>query len=559
MTPTLLGLALLLTGCNKDAPAPETQPALVCDQPSPLQMRRLTRDQYANTVWAAVDWLGGPPLTVELAEPLAFALTAVPRDVDEGTLSREDQAVSQLHADAWYAVAEVVADGAAEPAMAGEVFGCDQPSCVTEVVDRVVPRLHRRPISDEERAFYVDEVYGAAPTHADGLRDLLLVAMASPYFAHQIEHGDGSQTGDVVRLTAHELASRLSYHFWSAPPDDGLWALAEDGSLTEPAVYEAEVERVFADPRTEQTLEHFFSEWLEVEKLAPMNELVGDPRFDAFRGDFLPSAQLTADMERDALDLIRWHVAHDGTLDDVWTSDLNVATSAELASIYGSGVWDGVSEPEPLDDGVHAGLLTRPAFTASGLTSTRPIHKGVLIRQRVLCDKLGQPPADLGPEPEIDPLSSTRERTEALTEIPGSACYGCHEYINGLGFVTENFDGLGRHRTVEPIYSEDGDELGIATVETQAVSQVVLHDERVVSDGVELARLLAESGRPEACMARYWFRHTYGHPEDEEADACTLQTVAGVLDQGRPLADGLKAIALDPAFQLRTLDNGGAE
>ena len=32
-------------------------------------------------------------------------------------------------------------------------------------------------------------------------------------------------------LTAHELANRLSFHFWQAPPDSALRAAADDGIL----------------------------------------------------------------------------------------------------------------------------------------------------------------------------------------------------------------------------------------------------------------------------------------------------------------------------------------
>lgn len=552
----LLALALL-AGCKgKDEASKTRDGALVCAEPSPLQMRRLTRPQYTNTVWAAVDHLGGDGFTLVLNERLTPALTAIPADSAEEQLSRQDQAVTQTHADAWYAVAEIVADAATEPGSFDVVFdGCGDASCVPGVVDGLVGRLHRRPLNPEERTFYVDEVYGVAPTHTDGLRDVLLVAMASPFFAHQIEHGDGASETGVVTLTAHELASRLSYHFWSAPPDDALWAAAQDGSLLNDETYRAQVDRIFADPRTQATLDGFFGEWLEIDRVPPMDELVGDPRFDAFRGGFTPTPQLAADMQEDALNLIRYHVSTDGTLDDLWTSDLNVTPSPELASIYGSTVWDGVSEPVPLGTGHHAGLLTRPAFTASGLASTRPIHKGVIIRKRVLCDSLGSPPADMGPEPEIDPVSSTRERTEALTEIPGSSCYGCHEYINGLGYVTENFDGLGRYRQTETIYDESGDVLGTLPVETQSVSRVEIESDRIVDDGVMLANVLANSDKPEQCLARYWFRHTYGHTEDDEVDACVLDAVAGTLAAGRPLAEGLRAIALDPDFKLRKLDD----
>ena len=552
----LIGLALLMFGCKgKDSAIdPGSDDSVSCSEPSPVLMRRLSRTQYANTVWATVDLLGGQTLTLDLADVLSPRLDALPTDSTDAGLSREDQAVTQAHADAWYLVAELVADRAIDPVHFDTVFdGCRDAECVDDFVAAVIPRLHRRDLSADELDFYVDDVYGSAPTHTDGLRDVVLVAMASPYYAHLVEHGS-TEEGDLVQLTAYELANRLSYHFWSAPPDDALWSLAVDGSLLDDVVFTTQVARVFADPQTDDSLDSFFSEWLEIYQVAPMSSLVGSPKFDAFRAGFTPSPQLTSDMQQDALDLIRWHIQHDGTLDDLWTSDLNTIPSAELAEIYGASPWDGSSTPQRLDDGVHAGLLTRPAFTASGLPSTRPIHKGVMIRKRVLCDQLGSPPADIGEEPDVDPLTSTRERTEALTQIPGTSCAGCHEYINGLGFATENFDGLGRHRTTEPIFAEDGSHLGDTPVVTQGMPRVELEAEDILTDAIALADALAASTKTDTCVARYWFRQAYGHTEDLVADRCALESVSDVLTAGRPLADGLREIALHPAFKLRKFD-----
>jgi len=554
----IIGLALLIFSCKgKDSVVGPGADLGTCPEPAAVQMRRLSADQYANTVWAAVDFLGGQSLTLALGDTLTSRLNAVPTDALDGKLSREDQAITQSHADAWYTVAAVVADTAIDPDHFDAVFNCDSAACVPDFVEDVVSRLARRRLNDEEVSFYVDEVYDGAPTHVDGMRDVLLVALASPYFAHQIEHGSDAE-GDLVTLTAHELASRLSFHFWGEPPDDELWTAASDGSLLDDAVYQAQVARIFADERTADQLETFFSDWLELDELASMNQLVGDPKYDAFTAGFEPSAQLTDDIREDALGLVRWHLANGGTLDDLWTSDLNTAPSEEVARIYGSTVWDGASTPQSLGTGVHAGLLTRPAFTASGLPSTRPIHKGVLIRKRILCDDLGSPPADIGGEPDVDPLSSTRERTEALTEIPDSSCSGCHTYINGLGYASENFDGLGRVRTSEPIYDEDGQRIGEAPVVTQGTPRVEMESDQMLMDSVELADALAATSKTDVCVARFWFRHTYGQAEDLASDRCAIQSVSEALSQGQPLADGLRAIALDPSFKLRKFDNSPA-
>ena len=48
----------------------------------------------------------------------------------------------------------------------------------------------------------------------------------APEFLYRVELGD--ENGN---LTPHELASRLSYHFWNTMPDEELFTAAADGSL----------------------------------------------------------------------------------------------------------------------------------------------------------------------------------------------------------------------------------------------------------------------------------------------------------------------------------------
>ena len=53
----------------------------------------------------------------------------------------------------------------------------------------------------------------------------------------------------------------------------------------------------------------------------------------------------------------------------------------------------------------------------------------------------------MGRTTRVSGTTTTRESVEAITEMPGSICAGCHTLaINPLGFATEGFDALGRFR-----------------------------------------------------------------------------------------------------------------
>jgi hypothetical protein len=520
-------------------------------------MRRLTRLQYERALEDAVFRIGGPALGWNTEWFVDHQLWDFPEDHADRTLSREDQAVSQAHAEGWYVMAEGLAEIAVQVGPA-----CGDASCMPGFIADVGSRVLRHPLSTEERDFFLTDVYQAAGNHPDGFRDVVLVWLTSPWFTHQIEHGDPSvPTGDpdTVALTPHELANRLSLHAWNAPPDDALWALAESGQLLDPAVYDQQVDRLFADPRAQLGHDVFVEDWLQLHEIPILYAQVGLPGFDAFRGSIDPGWDLHDRVRDDLLDLWDYHLAAGNTLDDLFTGAPNTVMDPAVGALYGlapSELWDGVSAPAPLATG-HGGLLTRPAFHVTGTTSTRPIHKGVLVRRRVLCDQLGDPPADLGVLPYLDPASSQRERTELLTERPGTVCNSCHEQINGLGYLTEGFDALGRVRSQEDVYDVwSGDLLATWPVDDAAVAQVEHGDTRTLTGADALGAELAASGKPDACLSRFWFRHTWGRTEDDAVDGCVLQDVEQRLASGESLDSALRASARSDAFRLRRMDEG---
>src|SRR4029077_3642782 len=94
----------------------------------------------------------------------------------------------------------------------------------------------------------------------------------------------------VYEVTPFELASRLSYQFWDTLPDETLWQAASDGSLLQPAVYQREVNRLYADPRTRPTMSRFVADWLKTDELPALDTHDQDPIFRAFAGPDLPRA-----------------------------------------------------------------------------------------------------------------------------------------------------------------------------------------------------------------------------------------------------------------------------
>ena len=248
----------------------------------------------------------------------------------------------------------------------------------------------------------------------------------------------------------------------------------------------------------------------------------------------------------------------DGDLADLFTSNESFASDASLASAYGVSPWLGGSNPPvpfPASQ-PRAGLLTRAALQMYGDFDSHPILKGARIRTEILCDELVAP-ADIATPEEavVHPTDSTRELTEAITEIPGTACAGCHEpFINPVGFPSENFDALGRFRTEEILFDESGDEFYRALVETTTTPRLNSGDSETVDDAVDLSTMIATHAKTHECFARNYYRYEHRRMEVDSTDACEVNALEEAL-QAEGLQGMLKAAALLPEFKLRTMSN----
>jgi hypothetical protein len=555
-------------GSDHERPPPGASAhAFRCDGTPELALeplRRLSKQELLNTLG---DLAGAfvPSAASALRDELRTAGRLLPDDVvsDAQDYVRMSQAVGQAHVDAWFGLARAFAAGAtATPQRLAELMGpCatnaspeDDAACVTDFVRRFGRRAFRRPLAASEVTFFAQDIYAATGIDAAGLVDVVTALLSAPPFLYVLEVGAGPAPGaraGTYALSAHELASRLSFHFWRSAPDEELLGLADSGQLLEPELYAAQVSRMFRDPRTRATVDAFFAQWLELEEVPEMDRNLAREDFRAFAGSDVPTAELRAHIIEDALDLVRYMVWDtEGRLPDLFTTSLSFAKTADVLALYGDAPrWQPGQAPRPFPDGSRAGLLTRLAMLVNNQATTRPIIKGARIRKRVLCDEL-QLPQNMeqimlsAP----DGVRSTRQQIEDLTEQPGSACMNCHRVMNPLGFATEGFDALGRRRTVERVYDERGRQVSALPIDTAGV--VPLDGEDVpIEDALELSELVGNSAQVEACFARHYFRFTFGRREDVRRDGCVLESLRSRVEDGAPLARVLEEIALEPAFK----------
>lgn len=537
-------------------------------------LRRLSRIELENTLRAVLRVSSTEATATQVMREADSAIDGYPKDsvTKDKPFSTMDQALSEGHVDAMVRIGTTIGKAlTSSPQRINELLGscatarnanaAAMASCIDGFIGRFGKRLLSKKLTDKELAFF-REVYAASGSKVDaaGLADVIAVMINAPGFAYRVELGDKpvGNSQELFQLTDYEIASRLAFRFWQMGPDDELLAAAERGELRDDRGFEKVLDRVLDDPRTGATLAQFAREWLGLDRMRPLDQNNGNAVYDAFTSRDKPTATLKEEMIRDVTDSFVYHAVRDqGSLADWVQSPYSFASSAQLAAIYETPTWDGKSEPPRFPQGERAGLITRAGLLATGTVSTSPIMKGVLIRERLLCDHIPPPPANAAKLPEASGEKTTRELVEALTEIPGTPCAACHvTQINPLGFATEGFDSLGRPRTKQDLYGSDGKVVLSKPIDTRSVPNVRPGDDTPSSGAADLTSLLIESGKVEACFAREWVRYTAARKEDDMVDGCELETVRSVLSNGGSLREALRRYAMMPQFRQRYLPRG---
>jgi len=286
----------------------------------------------------------------------------------------------------------------------------------------------------------------AGDKHSAALKETLSVVLASPMFLYLAE----PSPGDKRRLlTDSELATRLAYFLWSAPPDATLRDLAKRGELKKPEVLAAQTERLLNDPRSEDFRQAFIHQWLGLDRIDffEVNRALY-PRFDT-------GTKVAAKGE--IHETIAYIVRHNSSLRDLLKSDY-VVINRVLGHYYGiPGVkGEGYEKVALPKDSPRGGLLGMAVihFMGGNGERTSPVERGAWVLRKLLHDPPPPAPANV---PAITRLAgkvlTTHERLLAHQEDP--QCASCHRKIDPIGFGLENFDAAGQWRTEDSYMAID--------------------------------------------------------------------------------------------------------
>ena len=317
----------------------------------------------------------------------------------------------------------------------------DRKKKAQEFCRRFAERAFRRPLSEEQRQFFVDAHFESAGELESAVKRSVLLVLKSPRFLYP----SISPTPDD-----YGAATRLSLGLWDSLPDRVLLQAAAQGKLRTPEQIAAQAKRMLADPRAKSKLRHFFHHWLQLdekEELTKDKELF--PGFD----DLLVGLPDLGDGEvRTSLDLFLDDVVWNGTADfrELLLAN-HVFMNARLAAFYGADAPadTGFAKVE-FDPQQRSGVVTHPYMMASFAYPrlSSPIHRGVFVTRRLVGRALKPPPQAIEfKEGDFKPGMTTREKVALLTKP--TACQSCHGVINPLGFTMEHYDAVGRYRESE--------------------------------------------------------------------------------------------------------------
>jgi mono/diheme cytochrome c family protein len=334
--------------------------------------------------------------------------------------------------------------GTAQP----QVTAAGETACAKQIAENLARRAFRRPPTEADLAVLM-AFYEAGRKEKDfdrGVERLVAAVLASPEFLYRAIQGQQGATAKAgeVALTDYELATRLSYFLWNTGPDEELFKLAATKELSKPAVLDAQVKRMLADPRAASLATNFAMKWLGldgIEGIKPDQQI-----YTSFND------QLKRDLITEAQTFIQSVLLENRPLVELLTSDQTYLND-RIARHYGiTGVTGSQFRWVKLSDKNRYGLLGKGAvlIKTSYPDRTSPVLRGAWVLDKII----GTPPTPPPPGVETDlnqvPGETPKTVRARLEQHRANAtCRQCHGVIDPMGLALENFDAVGQFRTAD--------------------------------------------------------------------------------------------------------------
>jgi hypothetical protein len=331
------------------------------------------------------------------------------------------------------------------------IFSCrprteaEEVPCVRKILTELERKAFRRPVTDGDLETSMS-FYQRGRNHGNfesGIQNALTYVLASPNFLYRAESDpSGNAPGSIHPITDLELASRLSFFLWSAPPDEELLSLAAQGQLKDAATLRKQTLRMLSDHKAEALNKNFALQWWAVRQIEGTDPDVDEfPNFDA---------NLKNALIREAELFFGSIVQEDRSVLDLLSADYTFVNE-RLALHYGiPNIRGSQFRRVTLADPQRWGLLGKGSvlMATSYANRTSPVLRGKWILENIL----GTPPAS--PPPDVPALKENVAgvKSQSVRQLleqhrANAVCATCHRVMDPLGFSLENFDAVGAYRT----------------------------------------------------------------------------------------------------------------
>ena len=416
--------------------------------------------------------------------------------------------------------------------------------CVQRFIQNRVARAFGRPLADSEVQDLLGIYHVGVQTEnvAAGIRLVIEATLQAPSFIYRTELGGGAAgNAKKVTLTAHELATAISFALMDSVPDDQLWAKAQSGALLKPAVLASEIDRLLGLPVVQANLGQKAGYWLGVEKLASASFVPKDPTLfpeftDSIKNDIYKGAQMFVG-----------DVMANGKIDDLLTSN-KVYANANVAKVYNIPGATGtalapVQVPGPDRS---AGIISQPAVLAASAHPNRGdvIHRGLFIYYALVCGAaFPAPPANALDVASTFPANATEREKATLRANATEGCGACHGVFDPLGLTTEQYDPIGRYTPT--------DASGKPIDASATLMRIGPDLDGPVSGLADLIGKLRGGHRVSDCAVRNLSKPILGRDDLASDNSCELQQVRDKLASTGSFADYYRSVLTSSAFLTR--------
>jgi mono/diheme cytochrome c family protein len=321
--------------------------------------------------------------------------------------------------------------------------------CAERILAKLAHLAYRRPTTPADMSLLLDFYHQGREQGGNfdaGIRTALRVLLTSPDFLFRSEPDPKDVApGALYAVDDLALASRLSFFLWSSLPDEQLLQAAEHGKLADPKVYEQQIRRMLADPRSRALVENFAGQWLYLRNLQSARPDVQEfPDFDE---------NLRRSMRTETELFFASIMREDRSVLELLTADYTFVNQ-RLAEHYGiPNVYGSQFRKIQVTDPARVGLLGHGSIhtVTSYPNRTSPVLRGKYILTNILGTPPPAPPPNVPALEENAPGKEARSVRARLQEHRANpVCATCHNVMDPIGFALENFDAVGAWRTKEP-------------------------------------------------------------------------------------------------------------